>query len=150
MNGTWIQAPGRAYIKSKCPKNAVNTHLWANGFGLKIGGYEPAAIPELSTCQLSAYTAKILKERLPMAGPFKAATRILECSLSYKLQVSSSFWGRAAGRTALEVSKWVETTLETNTDRTVASVGVFELIPLAFTSVPAQNHLPVAVGKGSK
>jgi hypothetical protein len=85
-----------------------------------------------------------------MTGPFKAATRILECSLSYKLKVSSCFWGRATGRTALEVSKWVETTLEANTDRTVASVGVFESMLLAFTSVPAQNHLPVAVRKGSK
>lgn len=48
--------------------------------------------------------------------------------------------------TALEVSKWLDATEDTNMDRTVISVGAFEPSLPVFTSVPEQNHLPVAVG----
>ena len=48
-------------------------------------------------------------------------------------------------RTALEVSKWVRATPGTNVDRTVISVGTSGPPVRAFTSVPAQNHLPVAL-----
>jgi len=60
------------------------------------------------------------------------------------------FFGEMIRPTALEVSKWVEATPGTNADRTVISAGAFELPPRAFTSVPAQNHLPVAVVQGIK
>ena len=57
-----------------------------------------------------------------------------------------AFSRRTNRPTALEVSKWVEATPETNADRTVVSVGTFEpSLIRALTSVPAQNHLPVAV-----
>ena len=60
------------------------------------------------------------------------------------------FSGRMTRQTALEVSKWVRAIPGTNADRTVISVGMPVPLPRALTSVPAQNHLPVAVEEGIK
>ena len=60
------------------------------------------------------------------------------------------FSGRMTRPTALEVSKWVRAIPGTNADRTVFSAGTSGPPPRPFTSVPAQNHLPVAVEEGIK